>query len=158
MTPKNGLAALRERYQFTLPVEVRDYECDLQGIVNNAVYQHYLEHARHQFLRARGLRFAALAKSGIHLVVVRAELEYKAPLRSGESFVVGLNVARRSVVRFVFQQDLYRLRHGRLADLLLRATVTCAAMDARGKPMVIPGKLVPLLGADHASRGRSGQL
>ena len=35
-------------------MEVRDYECDLQGIVNNAEYQHYLEHARHQFLRSVG--------------------------------------------------------------------------------------------------------
>ena len=34
---------------FELKMSVRDYECDLQGIVNNAVYQNYLEHARHQF-------------------------------------------------------------------------------------------------------------
>ena len=38
-------------YQFTLKFEVRDYECDLQGIVNNAVYQHYLEHTRHVYLK-----------------------------------------------------------------------------------------------------------
>jgi len=30
-------------YQFKVDFEVRDYECDLQGIVNNAVYQNYLE-------------------------------------------------------------------------------------------------------------------
>ena len=27
-------------YIFSLEMEVRDYECDLQGIVNNANYQH----------------------------------------------------------------------------------------------------------------------
>jgi acyl-CoA thioesterase FadM len=41
-------------YQFRLDFEVRDYECDLQGIVNNAVYQNYLEHTRHEFLKQKG--------------------------------------------------------------------------------------------------------
>ena len=31
-------------YIYELKMKVRDYECDLQGIVNNANYQHYLEH------------------------------------------------------------------------------------------------------------------
>ncbi len=121
-----------ETYQFTLPFEVRDYECDLQGIVNNAVYQQYLEHARHQFIKSRGLSFAKLTKQGIHLVVVRAEIDYKAPLRSGEAFVVGLNVERLSPVRFGFVQDIHRLQDQKL---ILQATMTCAAMDEHGKPI-----------------------
>ena len=35
---------------YELAFSVRDYECDLQGIVNNAVYQNYYEHPRHQLL------------------------------------------------------------------------------------------------------------
>ena len=31
-----------EKYIFSLEMKVRDYECDLQGIVNNANYQHYI--------------------------------------------------------------------------------------------------------------------
>ena len=31
-----------EKYIYELKLKVRDYECDLQGIVNNANYQHFL--------------------------------------------------------------------------------------------------------------------
>ncbi|HAD03062.1 MAG TPA: acyl-CoA thioesterase, partial [Porphyromonadaceae bacterium] len=41
-------------YIFKLSMKVRDYECDLQGVVNNANYQHYLEHTRHEFLESLG--------------------------------------------------------------------------------------------------------
>ena len=47
-------------YIYELKMKVRDYECDLQGIVNNANYQHYLEHTRHEFLSSTGVSFAAL--------------------------------------------------------------------------------------------------
>ena len=36
-----------EKVLFRHEMKVRDYECDIQGVVNNANYQHYLEHARH---------------------------------------------------------------------------------------------------------------
>ena len=43
------------KYIYELKMAVRDYECDLQGIVNNANYQHYTEHTRHMFLRSCGI-------------------------------------------------------------------------------------------------------
>ena len=38
-----------KEYVYQLKMKVRDYECDLEGIVNNANYQHYMEHTRHEF-------------------------------------------------------------------------------------------------------------
>ena len=133
---------MRHRYHFTLPFEVRDYECDLQGIVNNAVYQQYLEHARHRFLGTSGLSFAALTQQGINLVVVRAELDYQHPLRSGDLFTVGVRLKRLSPVRFAFLQDLY-LTTGGQETLALSANVVCAAMNRAGKP-IMPTMLEPL--------------
>ena len=127
---------------FTLAFEVRDYECDLQGIVNNAVYQHYLEHTRHQFLKQHGIRFAELSKAGINLVVIRAELDYKAPLRSGDRFVVTLEMARSSPVKFEFVQEIY-CGEGASRKLMLASRFVCAAMDAAGKP-IKPDVLEPL--------------
>ena len=142
---------------FTLPLEVRDYECDLQGIVNNAVYQHYLEHARHQVLRQHGLSFDELNKTGVHLVVVRAEIEYKSPLRSGDQFVVESRLARLSPVRFAFLQNIYRTTDGS-RGLILSATIICAAMNASGRPM-FPKVLEPLLNqVEDAGSGSSGTV
>ena len=66
-------------YLYTLTMKVRDYECDLQGIVNNANYQHYTEHTRHEFLRTRGVSFADLHARGIDAVVARMHLSLNAP-------------------------------------------------------------------------------
>lgn len=125
--------ASTEDYAFTLNLEVRDYECDLQGIVNNGVYFNYLEHVRHQYLRSVGIDFAAYAELGINLVVVRAELDYRSPLRSGDRFWVGVNVARESKVRFAFLQDIFLLADTRP---VLNAKITGAALNARGRPML----------------------
>ena len=58
-----------EKYIYELEMKVRDYECDLQGIVNNANYQHYLEHTRHEFLLSTGVSFAGLHEQGVDPVV-----------------------------------------------------------------------------------------
>ena len=94
---------------FSLEMKVRDYECDLQQIVNNAVYQHYFEHTRHEFLLQLGIDFAALHRRGIDLVVVRAELDYHYPLRSRDRFVVTLDVERKGAIRFLFRQSIFLL-------------------------------------------------
>ena len=97
-----------------LKMKVRDYECDLQGIVNNANYQHYTEHARHEMLLDMGLSFADLHRRGIDCVVARITLAYKTPLRSRDEFVVRTKLFKEGV-RYVFQQDIVRLPDQKLA-------------------------------------------
>jgi acyl-CoA thioester hydrolase len=111
-------------YHFQLEFKVRDYECDLQGIVNNSVYQNYLEHARHEFLLSIGLDFNELFKRGVVAVVARAELAYKSPLRSGDSFVVKIRVEHMGV-KYIFHQDIYRLPDEKLC---LKGIVTSTSI------------------------------
>lgn len=120
-------------YDYKLELKVRDYECDIQGIVNNGVYMNYLEHARHEFLLEKGVDFAELAKKNINLVVVRAELDYKLPLQSGERFWVGVNLLQSSKVRFDFLQEIYRSSDNKLA---LKAKITGTSLNERGRPYV----------------------
>ena len=129
--------------RFGLEFVVRDYECDLQGVVNNANYQHYLEHARHEFLISKGVSFVDLHEEGIDLIVTRVEIDYKYPLRSRDKFIVRLDIQREGNARLVFVQDIFRLPDEKH---VVHAKVTGVATK-KGRP-VPPGKLVEQLGLE----------
>lgn len=132
---------MNEKYVFELKMKVRDYECDLQGIVNNANYQHYTEHTRHEFLLSVGISFSELHEQGTDAVVARLNMAFKTPLKSGDEFVSKLYV-RKEGIKYVFYQDIFRLPdmkccirsqvdtvcvvHGRLAE--------CPELDAKLQP------------------------
>ncbi len=99
---------------FSITLKVRDYECDLQGIVNNANYQHYLEHARHEFLHSYNVSFAELHKRGIDAVVARLTMAFKTPLTSGDSFRCTVDVKKEGI-KYVFTQNIYRLPDEKLS-------------------------------------------
>jgi acyl-CoA thioester hydrolase len=130
-------------YLHNVEFAVRDYECDIQGVVNNANYQHYLEHARHEFLISRGISFAQLHEEGIDLIVTKVEIEYKYPLRSRDRFVIKTNIQREGNIRLVFLQDIYKLPD---MKMVVRAKITGAATK-NGKP-VYPGEVITKLGLD----------
>jgi acyl-CoA thioester hydrolase len=130
-------------YLHSVEFTVRDYECDIQGVVNNANYQHYLEHARHEFLISRGISFAQLHEEGIDLIVTKVEIEYKYPLRSRDRFVIKTNIQREGNIRLVFLQDIYKLPD---MKMVVRAKITGAATK-NGKP-VYPGEVITKLGLD----------
>ena len=44
-----------------------------------------MEHTRHTFLKISGLDFAELHRRGLDVVMVRCELDYWYPLRSGSN-------------------------------------------------------------------------
>jgi acyl-CoA thioester hydrolase len=92
---------------FELEFKVRDYECDLQGIVNNSVYQNYLEHTRHEFLLENDVSFDLLHQQGVDAVVARIEMAYKTPLRSGDEFISKLFVTKEGI-KYIFHQTIFR--------------------------------------------------
>ena len=94
-------------YIYELPFKVRDYECDLQGIVNNSVYQNYLEHTRHEFLLENNVSFSDLHDEGVDAVVSRVDISYKTSLRSGDLFISKLYVKKEGV-KYVFYQVIFR--------------------------------------------------
>ncbi len=120
---------------FNLELKVRDYECDMDHVVNNAVYLNYLEHARHEFLLGLGIKFGELSRQGISLVVTRIEADFKASLKSGDTFVVRTSLQRKGRIRLQFNQGIYRLPD---QHLMLSAVVTGTALNQRGRPEIPP--------------------
>ncbi|MGA1870943.1 MAG: acyl-CoA thioesterase [bacterium] len=122
-----------ENYSYKIELSVRDYECDIQGIVNNAVYQNYLEHARHEYLKSLGINFNEFAQKGINLVVLRVEIDYKYPLHYGDKFFIGVKMERISRIKFAFNQDIYRLPDN---HQIIKGKVIGTALNTKGRPKI----------------------
>lgn len=113
-------------------MEARDHECDIQGVVNNAHYQHYFEHARHKFLKANQIDFAELAKQGVNLMVQKIEIEYFAPLQAHDVFHVSVEVKALSPVRYQFIQQLV---HSATGKRMSQSLTTVISADHNHKPL-----------------------
>lgn len=104
-------------------MQVRDYECDIEGIVNNANYLHYTEHTRHLLLKHCGLSFAAMHQRGVDAVVARIALRFKTPLRCDDEFLSRVSVEKEGI-KYVFHHSILRASDERLC-LEGRVEVVC---------------------------------
>lgn len=112
---------------FSLPLKVRDYECDTGGGVNNAVYLNYLEFGRFEFLR-QILKWdlPALTAQNVGFVVARIEIDFQRSLVLGDEFVLETAMDRASKRRFLFTQNIYRASDRKI---ILNAKVLCTAIN-----------------------------
>ncbi|MDD4778276.1 MAG: acyl-CoA thioesterase [Fermentimonas sp.] len=94
---------------FEWELKVRDYECDSQGHVNNANYQHYFEVARHEFLEKSGLNFYDLHLQGVDAVVSRVQIRYKVPLLGMDRFKCTVSRLEKVNVKYIFHQEIIRI-------------------------------------------------
>lgn len=111
-----------------MPIKVRDYEVDAEGIVNNAVYLHYLEHTRHEFCDGEGFSFRQMRAENLAPVVTQINISYRRSLGLGDSMVSKLALERRGPL-IVFYQDIFNMA----GELVVEAQVSIAT--------VVDGKL-----------------
>lgn len=117
------------KYDFTLEFAVRDYECDIDGVVNNAVYQNYMEHARNIHLKKSGLDYVEMTRKKQHLYVARIHIEYRYPLRCDDKFIVGTSLYKITNASIDIRQDIYRLPDNKL---ILNGNVVIIGVDENG--------------------------
>ena len=124
-----------ETSHFELILSVRNYELDSFGVINNAVYQNYLEHTHHQFLESQGLKLTAYFEQGLSPVITKAEIEYRSSLQSRDDFVVslGLGLALLSKVKFIFLQEIQSIPN---KTLILSARITGTILNSSGRPFL----------------------
>lgn len=126
---------------FSVDFEVRDSELDAQGIVNNANYLHYYEHARHLYLRSRGVDFVGMHEAGLDAVVFRVEVDYRESLRSFDEFSVSVAVEREGSLRMIFRQEIVKKSNGHVAS----SARVVAAIVSGGRPVRPPADMMERL-------------
>ena len=129
-------------YEFNM--KVRDYECDAQGIVNNANYQHYYEVARHEFLEEHGLNFYEMHESGIDAVVVSVYIRYKHSLRGANDFICTVDSLEKDGIRIIFNQRIIRLKDNKVCSTA-RVETACMVNGKVKKPEVLEQALAKYL-------------
>lgn len=122
--------------------EVRAYELDLQGIVNNAVYLNYLDHVRVQHLASKGVNWEKWHEEGYNLVLIHVDMELKNSLRANDKFFVTSSMEQSGRLKIIFKQAIYREPDNKLIANAIN-TVVCVSVQ-NGKP-VMPERLANLL-------------
>ncbi len=89
--------------------KVRDSEVDMHRGVNNSIYLQYLQHARHEFLRAAGVDIDVYVP-----VVMEAHIKYQAFLTANDTYRVDIRVTRDNLT-WHFLSDIVNLGTGKVA-------------------------------------------
>ena len=122
-------------HRFALRVYYED--TDLAGVVYYANYLRFLERARTEWARERGVDQGRLrAEEGLVFAVRRMEADYLSPARFDDLLEVRTGVLQATGARLLLAQEVWRAE-----ARLLAARVTLVAMDATGKPRRIPARL-----------------
>ncbi|MDA8382307.1 MAG: tol-pal system-associated acyl-CoA thioesterase [Betaproteobacteria bacterium] len=125
---------------FRLGIRVYYEDTDAGRVVYYANYLKFMERARTEWLRAMGLEQTALVRDhGIVFVVRSARVDYLRPARFNDWLQVSVEPTELGGSRMAFAQQVRRPREGQEDELLARAEVTIACVQAEAfRPVKIP--------------------
>ena len=119
---------------FAWPVRIYWEDTDAGGVVYYANYLRYLERARTEWLRAKGVDQSRLAaEHGVLFMVLAVNVEYKSPARLDDRLLVTCEAMPEGRTTVVFQQRIYKESAAAETDreLLIEATVRVVCLDGR---------------------------
>lgn len=128
---------------FELPIRVYIEDTDAGGIVFHAKYLHYMERARTEWVRSRGVGLRAGLEDNISYVVQRMNIHYRTPAKLDDQLLVTAEPVASSRVWMSFRQQVLKAES---RELLCEAEVqvACIALDT-GKPRRLPENMLEIL-------------
>lgn len=133
--------------QVTIQVRVRYSECDPMNVAHHSVYPVWMEIARTELLRLRGLPYRELEAAGIFFVVARLSVRYKRPARYDD--VLDVTVVQEPCAGVKVEHN-YTIKRG--SELLATAQTTLACVDGQGGLRPVPAGML----SGGGSEGNSG--
>lgn len=129
--------------EWTSQVRVRYVETDQMGVVHHASYLAWMEVARTEYLRSRGLPYRELEEMGIRMPVLEVAAKYMAPAKYDEEILLKAELAAATGVRFRFDYEIRRMQDG---ALLCEGHTEHAATDLSGRPRRVPREVLDRIG------------
>lgn len=111
------------------------YDTDSGGVVYYANYLKYLEEARTEFLRGKGLSVQSLQDKGFLYAVRKCNVTYKAPARYGDVITCDARLKKITAAQLLFEQTVKLKETG---SILVEAEVTLVSLDRNFRAVAIP--------------------
>ena len=124
------------RLRIFTKVQVMYFDTDAAGVVNNIAYLRFIETARTLLALKMGMSFKEIARTKIHPVVVRTEIEYKKAALLGDVLAINGQIAESSGVRFWVNFEITRPEDKRLL-VTCRQSLALIQMP-QGRPVRLP--------------------
>jgi YbgC/YbaW family acyl-CoA thioester hydrolase len=112
------------------------FDTDAAGVVNNIAYLRFIETARTLLALQLGMSFREIARTRIHPVVVRTEIEYKRAALLGDLLAINGQIAETSGVRFWVNFEIVRPADNQLL-VTCRQALALIQMP-QGRPVRLP--------------------
>lgn len=116
-------------------LRVRYGETDQMGVAHHGSYVLWIEEARTEWMRVRGMSYKEMEAGDVRLPVVAMDIRYKSPVGYDDLVEIETLVKRRSRASVSFA---YRITHAADGRLVAEAETTLACVDREGRVRRLP--------------------
>ncbi|MDP1854110.1 MAG: YbgC/FadM family acyl-CoA thioesterase [Candidatus Omnitrophota bacterium] len=125
----------------TLSKKIYYHDTDCGGVVYYANYLKYLEEARTEFLRDKGVDIKLLSEKGGLFAVKCVNIDYKTPARYADTLEITSQITKIKNASLEFIQEVKRN-----GQVLVTAATVLVYIDTNFQPKAMPEDIVKKLG------------